>query len=391
MLNIDVFAKKVSDIHQHLAGLYETIDQTSLLETALLPTTFVELGVASEELTVVSEELRQQNQELIEARQALESERDKYQSLFDLSPDAYLITDPEGVILEANQVAADLFNVSQRFLAGKPLVNFVPQAERRQFRSEFLKLYRAERAWEWATQVQPRNGQSCDIAVKVSINRNASGQTVSLSWLLRDMTERNRAASVLQKKNYEADVEFPAHLYTKGEVIPVKPQTIWLVQKGLVKLSTFSEQGEEILIGLIGSSMPFGPDLTSLSTYQAVVLSEEAQLVSLNLMDMTTSPELCQTFMAHLNQRLQQTEALLAISGQRRVQDRLRHLLLMLKREVGRPGLDGTRISVRLTHEDLANACCTTRVTVTRLLGKLQRQNKIGFDLKHHLIIRESL
>ncbi|MBD0311176.1 MAG: helix-turn-helix domain-containing protein [Microcoleus sp. T1-bin1] len=37
-------------------------------------------------------------------------------------------------------------------------------------------------------------------------------------------------------------------------------------------------------------------------------------------------------------------------------------------------------MNIRLTHQDIANAICTTRVTVTRMLGKLQRQGLINRD-----------
>nr|WP_330359399.1 helix-turn-helix domain-containing protein [Moorena bouillonii] len=71
---------------------------------------------------------------------------------------------------------------------------------------------------------------------------------------------------------------------------------------------------------------------------------------------------------------MRQTEILLAISGQRRVEVRLQHLLLLLKREVGEPVPEGIRIGMRLTHQDLANAIGTTRVTITRLLSKFKHE-----------------
>jgi CRP-like cAMP-binding protein len=79
----------------------------------------------------------------------------------------------------------------------------------------------------------------------------------------------------------------------------------------------------------------------------------------------------------------------LAIAGRRRVQDRFQELLVLLKQEIGQPVADGVRLSVRFTHEELASACCTTRVTVTRLMGNLQQQGKICLDSKHHIILKD--
>ncbi|NEQ28547.1 MAG: Crp/Fnr family transcriptional regulator, partial [Microcoleus sp. SIO2G3] len=66
-------------------------------------------------------------------------------------------------------------------------------------------------------------------------------------------------------------------------------------------------------------------------------------------------------------------------------------LLLWLKQEFGQRVAQGTRLSVRFTHQDLADACCTTRVTVTRELSKLQKQGKITFDSQHHIVFSSTL
>jgi CRP-like cAMP-binding protein len=44
-------------------------------------------------------------------------------------------------------------------------------------------------------------------------------------------------------------------------------------------------------------------------------------------------------------------------------------------------------LNIRLTHQDLAAVCSTTRVTITRMLGKLQEEGKIVIDYKNHIIL----
>jgi CRP-like cAMP-binding protein len=112
------------------------------------------------------------------------------------------------------------------------------------------------------------------------------------------------------------------------------------------------------------------------------------ELVSISLSDVNNYPNLCQGLFPKISQRLKQTETMLAISGQKLVKDRLRNLLRLLQQEFGEPVAEGTRLGVRLIHEDLASACCTTRVTVTRLLSTLQQQGEIAFDCKSHIIIK---
>ncbi|NEQ26858.1 MAG: Crp/Fnr family transcriptional regulator, partial [Microcoleus sp. SIO2G3] len=92
-----------------------------------------------------------------------------------------------------------------------------------------------------------------------------------------------------------------------------------------------------------------------------------------------------------MGRRLQQAEAFLAMVGYRRVEDRLRHLLLLLKQEIGQPIEGGTRLGVRLTHQQLANAIGTTRVTVTRLLSQLHDEGWLAIDSQRHLVLLSAI
>lgn len=179
------------------------------------------------------------------------------------------------------------------------------------------------------------------------------------------------------------------HFYGRGENIPLVPQGFWQVYQGLVQLSTINDNGEDVLLGWAGSSTFFGLWLTNLQTYQARTLTD-VYVKWFSLSEIEASPRLAQILVPQLGRRMRQTEALLAIVGQRRVEDRLHKLLVLLKQEIGQPGAEGTRLSVRMTHQNLANAICTTRVTITRLLSKFQQQGWIGFDRDRHIILKDS-
>ena len=56
--------------------------------------------------------MREQNAQLAESRDTLETATRHWHALFDLAPDGYLVTDPNGVIMEANQAAAVLLEMS---------------------------------------------------------------------------------------------------------------------------------------------------------------------------------------------------------------------------------------------------------------------------------------
>jgi len=159
------------------------------------------LRTALDELHTAQEELSEQNEELARARQAVEVERQRYQELFDFAPDGYLITTTDGTIQEANRAAAALLQVSQRFLIGKQLLVFVPQAERKAFRASLGQFLHTGKSEEWEVRLQPRGGALFDAALAVAAVRDATDSVVGLRWLLRDITQRKRAEAKIRALN----------------------------------------------------------------------------------------------------------------------------------------------------------------------------------------------
>ena len=176
------------------------------------------------------------------------------------------------------------------------------------------------------------------------------------------------------------------HFYERGQTIPLVNEGIWQVDRGIAQLSQLSPQGDEILLGWAQPGTFFGSWLTFVNSYQVKGLSN-LYLKWYGIEDLSNSAELSQMAFSQLARRMRQTEALLAISGLKRVEDRLQQLLYLLQQELGESTKEGTRIKVRLSHQNLANAIATTRVTVTRLLGEFQRQGWLGFDSDRHIII----
>ncbi|QKQ75481.1 helix-turn-helix domain-containing protein [Nostoc sp. TCL240-02] len=387
-MNIEKFIQRTEILHKRLADLYQTANVLPWIPPELLPQALKELYNTLKIVQLAAQELHQQNEELLETRNWLEAERRHYQDLFEFAPDGYLVTNTEGIIQEANNTAARLLNVSKHFLVGKPMMNFLLLEERQQVRCELMQLSESDRVKELLVRLQKRHGESFDAALTVTVVRNQQGKAISLRWMVRNIIDRQYLESGIVKNDGDLFNDRQVHKHSKGETIPLNPLVIWYVSQGLVKLSTYCETGEEVLIGLATAGMVFGSSLTSLNIYQATALSD-VKLVSIYAAEIEASPNLSHTLLPKINQRLRQTESFLVISGRRRVQERLHYLLELLKREVGETVLEGTRLSVRFTHEDIASACCTTRVTVTRLMGKLQEEGIISFDSKKHIILKD--
>lgn len=194
---------------EYAAGMYQRACAQPF-QPELMAEAFEELRVALEELQVAEEELRHQNEELAVARQAVEAERQRYQDLFEFAPDGYLVTDTKGLIQEANRAAAQLLNLSQKFLVGKPLVNFVPQLERRAFRSQLARLSQEGSTESWEVELQPRQeaheaSQLFNATLTVAVVRDWNNEPIALRWLLRDTTERKRIEDQVRTLNTELE------------------------------------------------------------------------------------------------------------------------------------------------------------------------------------------
>lgn len=139
------------------------------------------LSILLEELHVALEELEVQYNEITSTRQQLEDERSYYRNLFELAPESYLITNLQGVIERANPAAANMINVPQEFLIGKPLVLFVAEAQRKSFTSELDQVP----IINGKLLLKPRDQEPFLAIINVFPIQDQKGQVIGLRWLLR--------------------------------------------------------------------------------------------------------------------------------------------------------------------------------------------------------------
>lgn len=190
--NIDEFTLKVDSVQQYVQTLQYYVAKSTHASEEMLLEALEELQTSLEELRVAEEELKQQHEELAIARAIVEAERQRYHDLFEFAPDGYLVTDNVGIILEANRAAATLLNVPQGYLIRKPLINFIPVEERRNFRAKLNQLLQTKRIEEWELAIKPRVGENFDAAVTVSTVRDWQGKSCGWRWLIRDITTRKQ-------------------------------------------------------------------------------------------------------------------------------------------------------------------------------------------------------
>lgn len=167
------------------AGLAEPTAESPPLEV-----TVEELRTALEELVAAGEELEAQQVQLIESRQRSDDQTRRYQALFALAPEAYLVTDAFGIVREANRAAAELMGVRPAFIAGKALALFVDEEDRRQFRAGLAALPTAPALQRWPVRMRRRDGTKFAAEVTVRSVREPDGSVRSALWQVRDASEQ---------------------------------------------------------------------------------------------------------------------------------------------------------------------------------------------------------
>lgn len=182
-------------------------------------------------------------------------------------------------------------------------------------------------------------------------------------------------------------------IFDRGKTIffPGDPaERVYLLVKGAVKLSRVYEAGEEITVALLRENSVFG--VLSLLTgqksdrfYHAVAFTP-VELLSVPIEQMKralqTNPELGMMMLQGLSSRILQTEMMIETLAHRDMGSRLVSFLLILCRDFGAPGPEGITIDLKLSHQAIAEAIGSTRVTVTRLLGDLRDSEMISINKK---------
>ena len=187
---------RLEEARLRVAKLHQRADYTFLHQSGLLPDAFEELHSTIEELRVAEEEMRAQNEELQLTRQRVETERHRYQDLFEFAPDGYLVTALDGKILDANQAAARLMNIAPRYLKSRNFGLSVAPEDLAAYSAHLKSLGEAQSPFqpqEWLVHLRRRRAGLFPAAVTVVPVAALPGETPTLRWLIRDITERRQA------------------------------------------------------------------------------------------------------------------------------------------------------------------------------------------------------
>jgi PAS domain S-box-containing protein len=190
------YGRRVERIHRKIGDLTDI--------SVSDPKNLDNLRAALEELRVADEELRQQNEELAAAHLQVEAERRRYHELFELAPDAYVVTNLSGIVSEANRSASRLFGIDPQFMVGKALAAYVEPEDRPRFRT-LLHLRSGGETRTTPFKLRTRRGQRLYAELTYSVVEDSEGTPQGFRWLVRDVTDQERLARQIRTLNAELE------------------------------------------------------------------------------------------------------------------------------------------------------------------------------------------
>ena len=208
--------------------------------------------------------------------------------------------------------------------------------------------------------------------------------------LFRGVPERDRE----KISRLCVDRRYPgkATIFARGD----PGDSLFLLKEGVVRICSVSEKGGETILHILKPDAIFGELLFSEERRALTAIAGTDVVVTViprkNFLEILRSvPVVAENVIRLLSMRLSKVEKEIADFGHTWSYNRLAMVLLELAREHGVETPAGTRIPLRLTHEDLAKLIGTTRETVTTQVNRFRKKGLVGREGRFFLVNRKGL
>ena len=170
-------------------------------------------------------------------------------------------------------------------------------------------------------------------------------------------------------------------------------QTFYIILTGSVAIVRVAADGRETILSILKERDFFG----EMSIFDTAVRAATVRTLTevevgaieredfLALID--RSPRIGRLLVIALSERLRAANKLISASTSQDIRSRLASLLLNLSANFGEQVPAGTRITLRLTNQEMANMIGTTRETVNRTLNRFWDERLIDMRTAHVVIV----
>ncbi|MEB3357125.1 MAG: PAS domain-containing sensor histidine kinase [Synechococcales bacterium] len=204
------FAQALQELSAHQRYLEQQLDRTNDPDL---------ISQSIEELQIALEEMQSINEDLMATRKLVEAERHRYQSWFELAPDAYIVTTSYGSILEANQAAADLLGCYAARLRSKPITTFVALSQRLRFRQFMLQVEQSPGVvHEQKFLLKSAQKSTLRVMTRVMAVVDREDASVTLRWAIHDVGKQ-----VTVERELRRSVQFSQSLQRLSQLAQKAP------------------------------------------------------------------------------------------------------------------------------------------------------------------------
>ena len=181
------------------------------------------------------------------------------------------------------------------------------------------------------------------------------------------------------------------NVYTCGRVAAC---SIYVIERGQVKLLTLSKEGKECIVAIHAGGDVFGELCLSgtgerLETATAMEDTELRVVPCHQFFSLLQSGSLLEGFVRYLSVRIADQQELITRLATADSEHRLGITLLELARKLGRKQPQGLTIEHKISHEDLSHMIGTTRPRVSEFMHRFRELGLIDTRAQQGLVVRE--
>jgi CRP-like cAMP-binding protein len=189
--------------------------------------------------------------------------------------------------------------------------------------------------------------------------------------------------------------------YQKGQMLiqeGEKSDTLFIINRGKVKLSKFTVDGKEQILYIMttgdffGELNLFNEDEVSNFSVFAIENTEICQLTKADIdLIMLENPEISLKLLKSLTKRLAHTENLAQNLATKDPEVRIAHMILEFCQKFGTKLNDGILIRLPITREEIASYVGVTRETISRKLSKFEDMGFISITGTKQIFVKDRI
>ncbi len=159
-----------------------------------------EIVLKNQELQALNEELKTSNEELKNNEIILRDSKDAFEKIFSQSPDAIIITDENGHIINCNDETLELIKENdKKNIIGKSAFSYIKTTERYKIINAFKNVYLNGATKDIEVVVKSKMQEDLDVEFSLSSIRDGEQGVIRYIAILKDVTQRKKALIALKE------------------------------------------------------------------------------------------------------------------------------------------------------------------------------------------------